>query len=80
MANQPDYVLSSSSPNLSSDRRPNQIDSKCPSCGNASRFTLIGEQRWPESVAASAGIPAVIRLYVCGHCNSTISEQNLKKS
>lgn len=50
----------------------------CPSCGNTTTFSLTGEQRWPEKIAAAAGLPAVVQLWTCCACGSTISDTDLK--
>ncbi|MBZ0295653.1 MAG: hypothetical protein K8L99_24055 [Anaerolineae bacterium] len=55
---------------------PNRI-AYCPSCGKRSAFSYSGTQRWPERVARAAGLKAVITLWNCENCHSTISEQNL---
>ncbi len=56
---------------------PQQRRAFCPSCGKLAVFTAAGEQRWPARVAAAAGMPEVVQLWLCSHCHSTISEPNL---
>lgn len=56
---------------------PHQRQAFCPSCGKLATFTAAGEQRWPARVAAAAGMPEVVQLWLCNHCHSTISEPNL---
>jgi len=58
---------------------PQVIEARCPSCHQVSRFTYCGEQHWPPKVAEMLGLPTTIRLWVCGNCESTITEPNLKK-
>ena len=50
-----------------------QIHCNCPSCGNASTFKFIGEQKWSEAVATKLGIPTIINLYTCDKCHSTMT-------
>lgn len=49
----------------------------CPSCGQRTKFTLIGAQRWRKEVAELTGMPMVMYLYLCGSCESTISLSTL---
>jgi hypothetical protein len=49
----------------------------CPTCNYNGEFELLGEQRWPEEIAQRLGVPAVIRLWSCPHCLTTISEPDL---
>ncbi|MCC7206782.1 MAG: hypothetical protein IT323_05720 [Anaerolineae bacterium] len=49
----------------------------CPSCRCTGEFEFLGEQRWPRDIAALAHLPAVINLWGCPHCHSTISETDL---
>jgi|FLYN01.1.fsa_nt_gi ribosomal protein S27AE len=46
----------------------------CPTCGHPTQFTFLGEQRWPEKVAQTLGIPAVVEQWLCGQCHTTITE------
>ncbi len=46
----------------------------CPTCGQRASFTFLGEQRWPEQVAQKLGIPTVVEQWLCGQCNTTITE------
>lgn len=61
------------------EQTPSVVTARCPSCGRVSQFRQIGAQEWPEAVARQAGLPPVVRLYLCGVCQSTISEQNLQQ-
>lgn len=54
-----------------------QIQAKCPSCGQQTRFIYSGEQHWPLRVAQALGVPEVITLWLCGSCRTTISELDL---
>jgi hypothetical protein len=66
-----------SSPPREAEMSADDVEACCPSCRNRARFRLIGEQRWSPLVAQRAGLPEVIRLYLCSVCSSTISENNL---
>jgi hypothetical protein len=55
------------------------IEARCPSCNQISRFTYCGVQQWPPKVAEMLGLPQKIRLWICGNCQSTITETNLLK-
>jgi transcription elongation factor Elf1 len=46
---------------------------QCPSCAAETVFTCIGEQRWPEDVARAAGMKAVVTLWRCTVCHTTIT-------
>ncbi len=46
----------------------------CPSCGERAWFTFLGEQRWPEKVAQALGMPTVVEQWLCGACQTTITE------
>jgi hypothetical protein len=46
----------------------------CPGCQQYGKFTSEGEQHWPADIAAAHGLPAVIPLWTCPHCHTTISE------
>jgi hypothetical protein len=40
-------------------------------------FTFLGEQTWPPEVAEKLGLPAIITLWSCPHCLTTVSEPDL---
>jgi len=46
----------------------------CPTCGERAWFTFLGEQRWPEQVARTLGVPAVVEQWVCDTCHTTITQ------
>lgn len=46
----------------------------CPTCGQHTHFIFLGEQRWPEAVAAKLGLPAVMLQWSCESCHTTLSE------
>lgn len=54
------------------------IAARCPSCQQHARFTFNGNQQWPPEVARKLGLPAVIGLWTCAACHSTISENALR--
>jgi hypothetical protein len=74
----PHLVPAVSALGLSPFMLKDRIEACCPSCGQRTTFTLIGEQRWPREVAKLLGLPHTVRLYLCGSCESTISEPNLR--
>lgn len=41
---------------------------------------MLGEQHWPPEIAAKFGLPAVILLWSCPHCHTTVSEPDLLSS
>lgn len=49
----------------------------CPSCKTYARFTYQGEQKFPQAVADKLGLPAIIQLWSCGACHSTLSHIDL---
>lgn len=49
----------------------------CTSCEQAATFQYRGDQTFPQAVADQLGLPAVIHLWSCGHCHSTISHVDL---
>ena len=49
----------------------------CPSCDTVAAFSYSGEQRWPDQVAAAAGLSPVVTLWTCDHCHSTVNEADL---
>jgi hypothetical protein len=49
----------------------------CPTCNYNGEFELLGEQHWPPEVAQRLGLPAVIKLWSCPHCMTTVSEPDL---
>lgn len=49
----------------------------CPTCGQAASFTFLGEQQWPARVVQATGIGPVVHLWVCGHCQTTLTETAL---
>jgi phage terminase large subunit GpA-like protein len=49
----------------------------CPSCGQETTLTFVGEQRWPDQVAQAMGMDPVVALWDCGHCRTTITETSL---
>jgi len=49
----------------------------CPNCRQTGDFRFSGEQQWPRDVAAVLGLPAVIPLWTCPHCRTTVSELEL---
>lgn len=51
---------------------------ECPTCGQFTQFTFIGQQQWPPHIAAAAGIEPVVYLWMCGHCQTTLTETALK--
>ncbi len=55
------------------------VTAYCPTCHHRARFSFAGEQRWPRRVAEAAGLDAVVRLWNCGCCHTTVSERELKQ-
>jgi hypothetical protein len=49
-------------------------EGNCPTCGKATRFIFLGEQRWPEKVAAKLDLPAIMLQWRCEHCQTTLTE------
>jgi hypothetical protein len=49
----------------------------CPTCRQTGRFEFLGEQHWPPEIARKLGLPAVIRLWSCPTCRTTLSEPEL---
>ncbi len=49
----------------------------CPTCWYAGHFQYSGQQRWPPTVARLHGLPAVMNLWTCPNCHSTLSEAAL---
>ncbi|GAB4516786.1 MAG: hypothetical protein OHK0046_22700 [Anaerolineae bacterium] len=49
------------------------ITEVCENCGNEDVFEYLGEQRWPERVAAALGIDPVVSVWRCRHCHTTIT-------
>jgi hypothetical protein len=50
----------------------------CPSCHKRARFHFAGHQHWPPEIAAAHGLPAVIALWTCPFCQTTLSETALQ--
>jgi hypothetical protein len=46
---------------------------QCSSCTAETVFVYIGEQHWPEDVARAAGMKAVVSLWRCTECQTTIT-------
>lgn len=49
----------------------------CPTCQQCGHFEWLGEQRWPVDVARKLGLPAVITLWSCPSCMTTVSDTDL---
>ena len=49
----------------------------CPTCGETTTFRYVGDQRWPETVAEAAGMPAIVRLWMCNRCSTTLVENDM---
>jgi len=49
----------------------------CPTCRCRGEFEYLGEQHWPEEIAAKFNLPAVILLWSCPCCHTTVSESEL---
>ncbi len=49
----------------------------CPTCGEVTPFSLAGIQRWPVAIARKAGLPEKQRLFNCGSCGTTVTEESL---
>jgi hypothetical protein len=63
----------------SKNNQPTDREAGCPTCGRRTRFSFLGEQRWPLRVAEAAGLESpVIRLWNCQACNSTVCEHTLQ--
>lgn len=58
-------------------RRDTEQITYCPCCEQVARFERMGVQCWPMGVAQSSGLPQIIQLWRCDHCNSTLSELDL---
>ena len=54
------------------------IQTHCPTCGEYSEFKHIGKQKWSEAIAKKLGIPTIINLYTCEHCQTTLTDIQLK--
>lgn len=54
------------------------LEARCPGCHQYARFTFNGNQHWPAEVARKLGLPAVIGLWTCSACHTTVSELTLK--
>ncbi len=52
----------------------------CPTCGQVSQFSFLGEQRWPPHVVEATGLGPVVHLWVCGHCQTTLTETYVDSS
>jgi hypothetical protein len=46
----------------------------CPTCGHSTEFTFIGEQHWPPRVVEATGLGPVVQLWMCGTCQTTLTE------
>ena len=46
----------------------------CTTCETDTHFVFLGEQRWPEKVAAKLGFSPVMLQWTCQCCNTTVSE------
>ncbi len=51
----------------------NTCEQTCPTCHTQSVFTHLGQQTWPKAVAQSLNIPAIVDLWRCGNCETTIT-------
>jgi len=49
-------------------------EGQCPTCGEQTHFIFLGQQRWPEKVAAKLGLPPVMLQWSCERCHTTLSE------
>jgi len=49
----------------------------CPICNCRGDFFYLGEQRWPLELARRMEVPAVIGLWSCPNCMTTVSEPDL---
>jgi hypothetical protein len=49
----------------------------CPSCKQHTTFQFAGEQRIPQNIAEKLQIPAVIPLWSCDSCRTTLSEEEI---
>lgn len=74
---------------MSAQRRPSNTASDpgdstrhghCPTCGQQTSFSFNGQQHWPAHIAATIGVAAVVNLWNCDHCHTTISEQSLDEA
>jgi ribosomal protein L37AE/L43A len=54
-----------------------QQQAYCPACSQRTHFEQVGVQQWPPDIAAAAGLPAVMPLWTCRQCHTTISEPDL---
>ncbi len=63
---------------MAKHNRPQQRRAQCPSCQQSHLFTYGGEQHWPDKVARATGMDAVVHLWHCSGCNSTVSECELE--
>lgn len=54
-----------------------EFDMVCTSCQDRATFVYRGKQTFPQAVADQLGLPAVIHLWSCGSCHSTISHVDL---
>jgi hypothetical protein len=52
----------------------------CPTCHRSGPFKDNGKQRWPRAVAAAHGLPAVITLWTCPYCRTTLCKTELLPS
>ncbi len=55
-----------------------ELIATCPSCHTYIAFQYLGEQHWPEDVAAAAGIETVVHMWRCTHCHTTMTETELE--
>ena len=46
----------------------------CPTCGQYTPFSFLGEQHWPPRVVEATGIGPVVHLWSCGNCQTTLTE------
>lgn len=53
------------------------FEAGCPTCETDSIFEYRGTQTFPDVVAEKLGLPAVIHLWSCGNCHTTISHVDL---
>lgn len=53
---------------------PVQVTATCETCGHKTTFTYIGDQTWPQAVAEKLGLPTVVKLWRCEHCQTTVTD------
>ena len=50
----------------------------CPTCGQQTHFSFLGEQRWSQRLVEATGCPPVTYLWTCENCHTTVSDADIE--